>query len=175
MKQTVTVELIKLEDLKPSDLRKLPKKMQESLQAMPAAEHNIKSILFVDDFPPRIIDSRSVHRYFPMLMPRTFTEAVALLRDCDNLFMSRGSLRVQWHKELKSFIGQDGEMWCPGPDDVLSNQQEWYVNSNAQPDPKKAEMLKEYSSYRHLAPEARMVTDGEHSHLKVTGLEELNG
>lgn len=38
-----------------------------------------------------------------------------------------------------------------------------------------AEMLKEYNRYRHLAPEARMVTDGEHSYLKVTGLEELNG
>lgn len=139
MKQTVTVEVIKLEDLRPSEISRLPKEMNVALQKMPAAEYNFKSILFVDSFPPRIIDTRSVHRYFPMLMPRTFTEAVALLRDCDNLSMSRGSLRVQWHKELKSFIDQDGDMWCPGPDDVLSNQQEWYVNSKAEPDQTQAE------------------------------------
>lgn len=38
-----------------------------------------------------------------------------------------------------------------------------------------AEMLKEYAQYRHLQPEAQLVRDGEHTRLKVTGLEELNG
>lgn len=37
------------------------------------------------------------------------------------------------------------------------------------------DMLKEYSSIRHLTPEARLVRDGQDTYLKVTGLEELNG
>lgn len=39
-----------------------------------------------------------------------------------------------------------------------------------------ADMLKYYNRHvRHLAPEARMVTDGKNKYLKVSGLEELNG
>ena len=38
-----------------------------------------------------------------------------------------------------------------------------------------ADMLEEYSQYRHLEPEARMVAEGQDSYLIVTGLEGLNG
>jgi len=39
-----------------------------------------------------------------------------------------------------------------------------------------ADMLKYYNQHvKHLAPEAKLVTDGQNKYLKVSGLEELNG
>ena len=134
MKLNVTVNLVRVDTLRPSDIRALPREMQDTLSKMPQAEGLKKSILFVDSFPPKLIDNNAVPRYFPMLIERTFQGAVALLQHCDNLIMTRGPLTIFWHKGINSFVDQDGDVWCPSPADVLSDKEEWYVNSKNQPD-----------------------------------------
>lgn len=131
MKLNVTVEITPLDSLRPSDIRKFHKDLQETLQRMPAVEHTSKSILTIDGFPPKLIDNKAISRYFPMTVERTFGEAVALLRDCDNLVMKRGANHVQWtgHEFLDK-----GKTWSPTPHDILSQKKEWYVYSKDQPD-----------------------------------------
>jgi len=140
MKLTVTVNLIRVDTLRPSDIRALPREMQDTLSKMPQAEGLNKSILFMDSFPPKLIDNKAVSRYFPMLVERTFQGAVALLQHCDNLTMSRGPLKIYWNKGLLSFVDQDGDVWCPSPADVLSDKEEWYVNSKVEPNQTQAEL-----------------------------------
>ncbi len=139
MKINLTVNILRVESLRPSDFRTLPQDLQNTLSKMPQTEGLNKSILFVDSFPPKLIDNKAVKNYFPMLVERTFHEALALLSHCDNLTMSRGPLSIYWHKGLLTFIDQDGEVWCPSPEDLLSNQPEWYVNSQTESNQKKAE------------------------------------
>lgn len=136
MKLNVTIEVIKLEDLRQSDASRLPKELQTSLRKMPPAECCNKSILFIDNFPPKIIDSKIVHRYFPMLSPYTFQEALALLRDCGNLIMKRGPNCVRWSGH--EFLDR-GKTWSPSPHDILSQQKEWYVHSEIKSDPPQTE------------------------------------
>lgn len=131
MKQLITVEIIPLDTLRPSDYRRYPT-VQEAIQKMPAAEHTSKSILIVDAFPARLIDNKAISRYFPMYVGRTFAEAVALLQDCDNLFMARGGLNVTWSKADYRFKDNNGNDWTAGPDVILSNDKVWYVYSKNQ-------------------------------------------
>lgn len=139
MKLQITVEIIPLDTLRPSDHRRYPN-IQETLKKMPAAEHASKSILIVDGFPPRLIDNKGIHRYFPMYVARTFAEAVALLRDCDNLFMVRGAgLKVTWSRDDHRFKDNNGNDWVAGPNDILSDKKEWYVYSKNQPHQAEAE------------------------------------
>ena len=135
MKLTVTVEIIGLDTLRPSDVRELPRSLQETLQKMPAVEHITKSILIVDGFPPKLIDNKAISRYFPMTVERSFGEAVALLRDCDTLIMKRGSNHVRWTGH--EFLDR-GKTWSPTPHDILSQKKEWYVYSKDQPDQEEA-------------------------------------
>lgn len=139
MKINLTVKILRVDSLSPSDLRALPRDLQDTLSKMPQSEGLKKSILFVESFAPKLIDNKAVKSYFPMLVERTFHEALALLSHCDNLTMSRGPLSVYWNKGLLTFIDQDGEVWCPSPADLLSNQEEWYVNSKTESNQKKAE------------------------------------
>lgn len=137
MKLNVTVEIKELSNMRPSDIRQLPREVQDKLAKMPSAEHESKAILFVDSFPAKIIDTRSVHRYFPMLVARTFSEAVALLRDCDSLLMKRGPHCVRWTGH--EFLDR-GKTWSPTPNDILSDKKEWYVYSKDQSDQTQAEL-----------------------------------
>lgn len=59
--------------------------------------------------------------------------------------------------------------------EILQDFADSVLNTPKTKQNRQAEMLKEYNQYRHLQPEAQLVRDGEHSYLKVTGLEELNG
>jgi hypothetical protein len=139
MKLNVTVEIHRLDTLRPSDIRKLPRNMQETLQKIPQADQLNKSILYVDKFPPRLIDNKAVYRYFPMLVARSFREAIALLRDCDNLYMVKGGLRVSWSKINNVFLDGAGRDWSPTPDMILSDNEDWYVYSEVKSDPPQAE------------------------------------
>lgn len=137
MKLNVTVEIIGLDTIRPSDIRNLPKDLQMSLQKMPQVEHASKSILIVDAFPPKIIDNKAISRYFPMTVERSFGEAVALLRDCDNLVMKRGSTHVRWTGH--EFLDR-GKTWSPTPHDILSQKKEWYVYSEVKSDSPQTEL-----------------------------------
>lgn len=134
MKLNVTVEITGLDTLRPSDIRNLPKDLQQTLQKMPQAEHFNKSIMRIDGFPPKLIDNKAISRYFPMVVPRTFQEALVLLRDCDNLYMARSNLRIHWSRNSKVFLLENGDYWTPGIDVILSEEKEWYVYSKDQPD-----------------------------------------
>ena len=60
MKLNVTVEIVGLDTLRPSDIRNLPKDLQQTLQKMPQVEHASKSILTIDGFPPKLIDNKAI-------------------------------------------------------------------------------------------------------------------
>lgn len=134
MKLQITVKVIALTDLRSEDFSRLPKDTLSAINRMPATEKANRSLLSIDTFPPRIIDTKTVNRYFPMLVPRTFQEALALLRDCDNLYMCRGGLQISWSKLNYAFLDNAGNTWTPGPDVILSNKEEWYVYSKNQSD-----------------------------------------
>ena len=136
MKLNVTVEIVGLDTLRQSDIRNLPKDLQQTLQKMPQVEHASKSILTIDGFPPKLIDNKAISRYFPMAVERTFGEAVALLRDCDNLVMKRGPNHVQWTGH--EFLDR-GKTWSPTLHDILSQRKEWYVYSKDQPNQESSE------------------------------------
>ena len=140
MKLTITVEIVGLDTLRPSDIRNLPKDLQMTLQKMPQAEHLSKSIIQVEHFPPRLIDNKAVYRYFPMLVGRPFREAIALLRDCDNLYMVNGDLRVSWSKINNVFLDGAGRDWVPSPDIILSDKEDWYVHSEVKSDSPQTEL-----------------------------------
>lgn len=139
MKLNVTVNISRIDTLRPSDIRNLPKDLQQTLQKIPQAEYISKSILWIDHFPPRLIDNKAVYRYFPMLVGRPFREAIALLRDCDNLYMVNGNLRVSWSKINNTFLDSNGNDWVPSPDVILSDEEDWYVHSEIKSDPPKTE------------------------------------
>lgn len=130
----ITVNVIALNDLTSEVRNRLPKDTLKAITNMPATEKASRSLLFIDTFPPRIIDTKTVNRYFPMLVPRTFQEALVLLRDCDNLYMCRGGLTISWSKLNYAFLDNSGNTWTPGPDVILSNKEEWYVYSKNQSD-----------------------------------------
>lgn len=129
MKLNVTVEILELHTLRPSEFRNLPPDLQRTLQKMPQAEYVSKSVMTVNGFPPKLIDNKAIARYFPMTVARTFGEAVALLRDCGNLVMKRGPNHVRWSGH--EFLDR-GKSWSPTPHDILSQQKEWYVYSKDQ-------------------------------------------
>ena len=131
MKLTVTVEILPVDTLRASEICRFPKDLQETLKKLPKMEGPHKSILIIDGFPPKLIDNKAISRYFPMTVERTFGEAVALLRDCDNLVMKRGPNHVRWTGH--EFLDR-GKTWSPNPHDILSQKKEWYVYSKDQPD-----------------------------------------
>lgn len=141
MKLMLTVEIRPITDLTShGELSKLPKDIQLAITKMPATERNTRSLLWVEGFPPRIIDSKTVSRYFPMTVARTFQDALQLLRSSGTLRMSDGSVRIYWSEKNKAFLDQNGADWVPTPDQILSTKEVWYVDSKNQPDPEEAEL-----------------------------------
>ena len=131
MKLRITVEVIDLQDhVPPSIFNRLPKDQQASLHKMPPSEYANKSILIVEPFPPKLIDNRAVKSYFPMLQARTFQEALQLIREDSSIWMRRGNLAVAW--TTVNFITQEGRVWAPTPEDILSQEAVWYVGSKDQ-------------------------------------------
>lgn len=141
MKLQITVEIIALNEIGTYRMRKLPQELCDTVAKMPPTERETKSILFVDTFPPRLIDNKAVHRYFPMLVGRTFQEALTLLRDCDKLYMARGAgLKITWSERNHAFLDNNGNDWVAGPDVILSQEKEWYVYSEDKSDQTQAEL-----------------------------------
>ena len=138
MKLQITIEIVSAKDISNS-FRNIPREMMATLGSMPDTEKDTKSVIFVESFPPRLIDNKAIHRYFPMLVARTFRDALALLRDCDNLYMARGAgLKVSWSKLNNTFLDKNGSDWVPSPEVILSDKEEWYVYSEVKSDQKEA-------------------------------------
>jgi len=134
MKLTVTVEVIGLEDLSARRHAALPEEMKLTISKMPFSEKGNKSLLFVESFLPRIIDNKAVSRYFPMLVPRTFQDALGLIKENPDLYLERaGGLKVYWVAEHHKFLDNGGVTWIPSPAVILSDKEEWYVNSKVEP------------------------------------------
>jgi len=130
MKLTVTVEVIRLEDLPARRHAALPEETKLAISKMPFSEKGNRSLLFVESFLPRIIDNKAVSRYFPMLVPRTFQDALGLIKENPNLYLGRaGGLKVYWLAERQEFLNGDGVAWIPSPAVILSDKEEWYVHS----------------------------------------------
>lgn len=137
MKQQITVEI--LPATRVLAVSRLPSELRETIVKMPPAERETKSVLWIDGFPPKLMDNKAISRYFPMFVGRTFQDAIALLRDCDNLYMIKGDLRVTWSKVNGVFLDGRGNDWSPSPDVILSDKEEWYVYSEVKSDSSKAE------------------------------------
>lgn len=130
MKVNVTVKILRVDQLHTFELNDLSYETQQTLRKMPEGERMTKSLLFIDSFPCRIVDNKAISRYFPMFIPRTLQDAVALIRDCDSLVMQRDAVHVRWTGY--EFLTRDGKTWSPKPDDILSNKEEWYVYSETE-------------------------------------------
>lgn len=140
MKLNVTVEVLSATAVLGLPGSRLPRDTRSTIEKMPQAERETKFVLWVDNFPPRIIDCKAVSRYFPMLVERTFQEAIALLRDCDNVYMAGpGGLQVSWSKIQQTFLDGNGNDWVPSPALILSEEKRWYVYSKVKSDSSQTE------------------------------------
>jgi len=136
MKVTLTAEVIHLTDFPTRQYGDLPDDVRQALNKMPASEKKSRSLLFIDGYDPRIIDDTTVRRYYPMALPMTFAESVALLAKSDKLVMTRHGITI-------SFTGQEylsgGKPWVPFPRDIVSQEKNWYVHPKDQPNQEKTE------------------------------------
>lgn len=141
MKVTLTAEVIHLTDFPTRRYNELPVDVSKALEKMPAQEKKSRSLLFIEGYEPRIIDDTTVRRYYPMALPMTFAEGVALLAKSDKLVMTR-------HGTTVSFNGQyylsDGKSWVPSPRDIISQEKNWYVHPKDQPNQEKTESIRDW-------------------------------
>lgn len=136
MKVTLTAEVIHITEFPTRRYSELPEDVREALNRMPAQEKKTRSLLFIEGYDPRIIDDSTVRRYYPMALPMTFADGIALLAKSDKLVMTR-------HGTSVSFTGQvylsAGKPWVPSPNDIISQEKNWYVHPKNQPNQEKAE------------------------------------